>query len=144
MILNVLSDAEPCGALSAVTFGVNWWLRVRIAQSMNDRHKLIVEKCEDVLGRIAGSASLSAPLPENLVFVVYVWSRLRLLRISCESSDAPRVRSASMFVVAVGMSQFHSVCTDADHGGTTWLALASHCNPISSACDPINPKYKAS
>ena len=42
VMLNGRFDTDQCEALSAVTFGVNRWSRVRIAQSMNDRRELIV------------------------------------------------------------------------------------------------------
>ena len=44
-MINGRFDTDACEALSAVTFEGYPWPRVRIAQSMNDRHELIVRAC---------------------------------------------------------------------------------------------------
>ena len=41
------------------------------------------------------------------------------------------------FLAAVCMSQCDFSYTAADHGGSTWLALASHSNSFLSTCDPM-------
>ena len=87
------------GALDGHLWGELVALRVRIAQPMNDRRE------GDVLGRMAGSSSLSATLPEHLVLVVYVSSRWRPVQIAYESSAAPRVRVASRSLAVVVISQ---------------------------------------
>ena len=105
-----LSDREACEALSAVTFGVNEWSRVRTAQSMNDRRELIVRACGGRAWTHGWAFLLCGPFPEHLVLVVYVLPRWRPIRIAYESSPAPCVRFASIVLAAVGMSQCDSVC----------------------------------
>ena len=80
----------------------------------------------DVLGRTAEPSSLSAPLIEHLVLVVYVSSRWRPIRMAYESSATPRVRFASVFLAAVGMSQ-----CDLVYRGKPWRQhVACSCKPL--------------
>ena len=69
----------------------------------------------DVLGRMAGPACLSGPLPEHLVLVVYA-SRWRPIRIVYESSAALLVR----------------------FGFVSLLAHAKRCHVIMLTCDRMN------
>ena len=80
------------------------WSRVQIEQSMNDRREPIVRACGERAWTHGWAFLAQRTAPEQHDFVVYVSSRWRPIRIAYESSAAPRVRFASIFLAAVGMS----------------------------------------